>query len=41
VHFLHKLRDEMKFDSLDALREQIGRDVDATRAYFDTTLSAN
>jgi len=34
VHFLHKLRDEMKFESLDALREQIARDVGHTRQYF-------
>jgi hypothetical protein len=29
VNFLHKLRDEAKFDSLDALKAQIARDVDA------------
>ena len=40
VHFLHKLRDEMKFDSLDALRAQIDRDVAATRAFFDNPVSA-
>lgn len=34
VHFLHKLRDEMKFPSLDALAAQIGRDVAATQDYF-------
>ncbi|MDR2238832.1 MAG: bifunctional riboflavin kinase/FAD synthetase [Zoogloeaceae bacterium] len=34
VNFLHKLRDEVKFDSLDALVAQIGRDVDAARGYF-------
>jgi riboflavin kinase / FMN adenylyltransferase len=34
VHFLHKLRDEAKFDSLDALKAQIARDVAAARAYF-------
>jgi riboflavin kinase/FMN adenylyltransferase len=34
IHFLHKLRDEMKFASLDALSAQIARDVDATRDYF-------
>jgi riboflavin kinase/FMN adenylyltransferase len=34
VHFLHKLRDEAKFDSLDALRDQIARDVENTKAYF-------
>ncbi|MDK9724721.1 MAG: bifunctional riboflavin kinase/FAD synthetase [Sterolibacteriaceae bacterium MAG5] len=34
VHFLHKLRDEWKFDSLDALKAQIARDVENTRDYF-------
>ncbi|MDY0013728.1 MAG: bifunctional riboflavin kinase/FAD synthetase [Rhodocyclaceae bacterium] len=34
IHFHHKLRDEEKYASLDALTAQIGRDVDATRAYF-------
>lgn len=34
VNFLHKLRDEAKFDSLAALTAQIRRDVDATRAWF-------
>ena len=36
VNFLHKLRDEAKFDSLDALKAQIARDVAAVRAYFNT-----
>lgn len=34
VHFLHKLRDEAKYDSLDALTAQIARDVTATRDWF-------
>jgi len=34
VHFLHKLRDEAKYDSLEALRAQIARDVQATQDYF-------
>jgi riboflavin kinase/FMN adenylyltransferase len=34
VNFLHKLRDEAKYASLDALTAQIARDVDATRNYF-------
>jgi riboflavin kinase/FMN adenylyltransferase len=34
VHLLHKLRDEMKFDSIDALSVQIARDVQATQEYF-------
>lgn len=35
VHFLHKLRDEAKYDSLEALTAQIARDVQATQAYFE------
>jgi riboflavin kinase/FMN adenylyltransferase len=35
VNFLHKLRDEAKYDSLDALKAQIARDVAATRSYFE------
>jgi hypothetical protein len=34
VNFLHKLRSEAKFDSLDALKAQIARDVDDVRTYF-------
>lgn len=34
VNFLHKLRDEAKFDSLEALTAQIARDVEDTRAWF-------
>lgn len=34
VHFLHKLRDEHKFESLDALRAQIARDAQAARDWF-------
>ena len=34
VHFLHKLRDEAKYDSLSALAAQIEKDVAATRTYF-------
>lgn len=34
VHFLHKLRDETKFASLESLSAQIERDVAATRNYF-------
>ena len=39
VNFMHKLRDEAKFDSLDALKAQIARDVADVRTYFanDTT----
>ena len=34
VHFLHKLRDEMRFDSFEALPAQIARDVATTQNYF-------
>ena len=34
VNFLHKLRSEAKFDSLDALKAQIARDVADVRAFF-------
>ncbi len=36
VNFLHKLRDEAKFDSLDALKAQIACDVVAVRTFFKT-----
>lgn len=35
VEFLHKLRDEMKFPTLDALVAQIGRDADMARALLN------
>ncbi len=34
IHFLERVRDEIKFPSIDALREQIARDVKKTRRYF-------
>jgi riboflavin kinase/FMN adenylyltransferase len=34
VRFFKRLRGELKFDSLDALKEQIGRDVAAVRAWW-------
>jgi len=34
IHFLQRLRDEIKFPSVDSLREQIGRDVARARRYF-------
>jgi riboflavin kinase / FMN adenylyltransferase len=34
VHLLHKLRDEAKYDSFEALTAQIARDVQATQDYF-------
>jgi len=32
IDFMHHLRGEVKFDSLDELRAQIGRDADKARA---------
>jgi riboflavin kinase/FMN adenylyltransferase len=34
IHFLDRLRDEIKFASVEALREQIGRDVAKAKKYF-------
>lgn len=34
VEFCHKLRDEQKFSSLDELKQQIQRDINATRQFF-------
>jgi riboflavin kinase/FMN adenylyltransferase len=34
IHFLHKLRDERRFPSLDALKAQIGLDTQAARGWF-------
>ncbi|MBI4775073.1 MAG: bifunctional riboflavin kinase/FAD synthetase [Deltaproteobacteria bacterium] len=34
INFLHKLRNEMKFSSVQELSEQIARDVEEARAYF-------
>jgi riboflavin kinase/FMN adenylyltransferase len=34
LHFLDRLRDEIKFPSVDALREQIGRDVAKAKRYL-------
>ena len=34
ICFLHRLRDEIKFPNVDALREQIARDVKKARRYF-------
>lgn len=35
IGFLYRLRDEQKFPSVEALREQIARDVHRTRRYFN------
>lgn len=34
LEFFHKLRDEMRFDSMDALRARIAADAETTRTYF-------
>ena len=34
IHFLDRVRDEIKFPSVEALREQIGRDVNKAQKYF-------
>lgn len=34
IHFLDRVRDEIKFPSIDALREQIAHDVKKAREYF-------
>lgn len=39
VEFLHKIRDEMKFDGLDALKAQIKKDVAVARDFFDSVIS--
>jgi riboflavin kinase/FMN adenylyltransferase len=37
VELLHKLHDELRYDSLDALKAGIARDVEAARAFFAST----
>jgi riboflavin kinase/FMN adenylyltransferase len=34
IHFLRRLRDEIKFSSVEALRQQIGKDVSKAQRYF-------
>ena len=34
VEFLHKLRDEKKFNGLDELKEQIFKDISTAKQYF-------
>ena len=38
VEFYHKIRDEMKFDGLDALKAQIAKDAKVARAFFKQNL---
>ena len=40
VEFLHKIRDEMKFESLDALKAQIAADIVTARDFFTTVIPA-
>ncbi len=35
VEFMHKIREEMKFDTLDALKTQIAQDIIVARQYFN------
>lgn len=37
IRFLHRLRDEKKFGSVDELKAQIKKDVSRTRGYFERT----
>ena len=36
VEFLHKIREEMKFESLEALKTQIAADIVTARQFFNT-----
>ena len=38
VEFMHKIRDEMKFESLDALKGQIAKDIIVAKDYFKKTM---
>lgn len=38
VQFFHKIRNEMKFDGLDALKVQIAKDVEVAKAFFNTVI---
>jgi riboflavin kinase / FMN adenylyltransferase len=40
VEFLHKIREEMKFESLDALKTQIAADIVTARNFFSTVIPA-
>jgi len=38
---MHKIRDEMKFESLDALKAQIAADIIVARRYFQDNILMN
>ncbi len=40
VEFLHKIRDELKFDNLDALKAQIVADVEVAKEFFKSVIPA-
>lgn len=37
VTFCHKVRDEKRFNGIDALKQQIAKDIDAAKAFFGST----
>jgi riboflavin kinase / FMN adenylyltransferase len=39
VEFMHKIREEMKFENLDALKAQIAADIIVARHYFNTVIA--
>ncbi len=41
VEFLYKIREEQKFDSLDALKAQIAQDIGIARQYFQDSILIN
>ncbi len=41
VEFLHKIREEMKFESLDALKAQIAADIVVARDFFTTVIASS
>jgi riboflavin kinase/FMN adenylyltransferase len=40
INFLHKIRDEEKYDTMDALKERMNLDIEETRNWFKTSKSA-